>query len=113
MVSARGGPFWPAADRIVATVTDRGRARPTAFDLPEGPTGPVARRTLVEGDIVAHSLAVATRGPAAGSISWVGTVGTRAMELHATRSDRAGAAAGAAEDDVRVRVAATPPDAGR
>ena len=82
MVSARGGPAWPMADRIVATVTDRGRARPTAFDLSPGPAGPVVIRTLVEGDIVAHSLCVATRGPAAGSMSWVGTVGARAMELH-------------------------------
>jgi len=81
MVASRGGPFWPTMDRIVATVTDRGRARPTAFDLPTGPTGPVVRRVLVEGDIVTHSLAVASRGPATGAISWLGTDGVRGLEL--------------------------------
>ncbi len=80
-VSARGGPFWPKPDRIVATVTDRGRARPTAFDLPTGPTGPATIHTLVEGDIVTHSLAVATKGPASGTISWLGTDGVRGLEL--------------------------------
>ena len=81
MVSSRCGPYWSAADRIVATVTDRGRAHPTAFDLPDGPTGAVTRRRLADGDIVTHSLAVATRGPSTGAISWLGTDGVRAMEL--------------------------------
>lgn len=87
MVSSRSGPFWPAPERIVATVTDRGRAHPVAFELPDGPTGPVTRRRLAAGDIVTHSLAVATTGPAAGAISWLGTDGVRAMELTTLRPD--------------------------
>ena len=81
MVSNRGGPFWPAQDLIVATVTDRARSRPTAFHLPPGLDGPAISRTLVDGDITTHSLAVATQGPAGGSISWLGTDGVRAQEL--------------------------------
>jgi dienelactone hydrolase len=81
MVSSRSGPFWPTADRIVATVTRHGRAHPTAFHLPPALDGPARLETLVEGDIVTHSLAVATSGPATGAISWLGTDGIRAMEL--------------------------------
>ena len=81
MVSSRGGPFWPAQDLIVATVTDRARSRPTAFHLPPGLNGPASWRALVDGDITTHSLAVATQGPAAGAISWLGTDGVKAQEL--------------------------------
>ena len=73
--------IWPAADRIVTTVTRSGRAHPTAFHLSAGRDGPARPETLVDGDIVTHSLAVATSGPAAGAISWLGTDGVRAMDL--------------------------------
>jgi len=81
MVSNRGGPFWPTQDLIIATVTDQARSRPTAFHLTPGLGGPATRRTLVDGDITTHSLAVATQGAAAGAISWLGTDGVRAQEL--------------------------------
>ena len=82
MVSTRSGPFWPARDLIVATVTDRARSRPTAVHLPPGMDGPASWRTLVDGDITTHSLAVATQGLAAGAISWLGTDGVKAQELY-------------------------------
>ena len=86
MVSTRGGPFWPAQDLIVAAVTDRARSRPVAFRLSTGMDGPTTWGTLADGDITTHSLAVATLGPAAGAISWLGTNGGRAMELSSLES---------------------------
>ncbi len=78
LVDSRPGPIWLGRDRIVATVSDRGRSHPWVFDLPDGPGGRADARPIVGGDLTTHSLALS---PAAGVVSWLGTVGGRAMEL--------------------------------
>jgi dipeptidyl aminopeptidase/acylaminoacyl peptidase len=75
MVSGRGGPFWADARTLVVTASDRGRSQPWRIDLAEDGR-PNVRRRLVDGDIVTHMLAVG-----GGRIAWLGTDGTRAMEL--------------------------------
>jgi dipeptidyl aminopeptidase/acylaminoacyl peptidase len=77
LVYGRPGPVWLGNDRIVATVTDRGRSRPWVFDLPDGPSGRADARPIVDGDLTTHSLAVSPGG----LVSWLGTVGGRAMDL--------------------------------
>ena len=74
-VYGRYGPVWLDDRRIVATVSDRGRSRPWVFTL--GDDG-VARECepAAAGELVTHTLAVAP-----GVIAWLGTEGTRAMEL--------------------------------
>jgi dipeptidyl aminopeptidase/acylaminoacyl peptidase len=74
-VSGRHGPLWLDDRRIVATISDRGRSRPWVFTL--GDEG-VARKCepAAAGELVTHTLAVAP-----GVIAWLGTEGTRAMEL--------------------------------
>jgi dipeptidyl aminopeptidase/acylaminoacyl peptidase len=81
MAAARRGPFWPTANAIVATVSDRGRSRPWLFPVEPssgrlvGSAGPLA-----QGDLTCRSLAVvAPGGRLAGS--FLGTNGSRAMEL--------------------------------
>jgi dipeptidyl aminopeptidase/acylaminoacyl peptidase len=84
MASARSGPSWVAPDRIVATVSDRGRSAPRAFpvDPRSGrPTG--APERLVEGDVVTESLA------ATGDRTTVlATHATRALELYEVAGGR-------------------------
>ena len=77
LVYGRSGPVWLGRDRIVAAVTDRGRSRPWLYELPDGPAGLADARPIVDGDLTTHSLAVS----ADGMVSWLGTVGGRAMEL--------------------------------
>ena len=75
MVSGRGGPFWAGPRTIVTVISDRGRSQPWRIDLDEDGT-PRRREPLVDGDIVTHALAVG-----GGRLAWLGTDGTRAMEL--------------------------------
>jgi dipeptidyl aminopeptidase/acylaminoacyl peptidase len=80
-VSGRHGPLWLDPGRIVATISDRGRSRPWVFTLgDEGVAkacGPAAA-----GELVTHTIAVAP-----GVIAWLGTHGTRAMELMTVAAD--------------------------
>jgi dipeptidyl aminopeptidase/acylaminoacyl peptidase len=80
-VHGRHGPMWLDDRRIVATISDRGRSRPWTFTL--GDDG-LARECepAATGELVTHTLAVAS-----GVIAWLGTQGTRAMELMTVRVD--------------------------
>ncbi|HEY0442686.1 MAG TPA: prolyl oligopeptidase family serine peptidase, partial [Candidatus Limnocylindrales bacterium] len=87
MTTARFGPFWPLPDRIVTTVSDRGRSAPWAFpvDATTGrPTGDP--QPLVRADVTCRSLAVAAPGGRLVT-TFVGTSGSRAMELMTVESD--------------------------
>jgi dipeptidyl aminopeptidase/acylaminoacyl peptidase len=81
MAAPRGGPFWPVANGIVATVSDHGRSHPWLFPV-DPSSGRAAGRPerLASGDLTCRSLAVAAPG---GRIltTFLGANGTRAMEL--------------------------------
>ncbi len=63
MTTSRSGPFWREPGRIVATVTDRGRALPWTFPVEPGTGRPVGRpERLVDGDLITASLALSARG---------------------------------------------------
>jgi dipeptidyl aminopeptidase/acylaminoacyl peptidase len=82
-VEGRHGPFWADDISIVATISDRGRSMPTVFmiDAHEGTL--VDRFSMVRGDIVTHTLGVGHRDSAGRvGITYLGTDGTRAMELY-------------------------------
>jgi dipeptidyl aminopeptidase/acylaminoacyl peptidase len=83
MVSGRHGPAWLDARRLIATVSDRGRSHPRVFtiDLKSGRL--IVRTRATTGDRTTHTVAVA---PAADPprIAFLGTDGTRAMELYTT-----------------------------
>jgi dipeptidyl aminopeptidase/acylaminoacyl peptidase len=68
-------------------VTDRGRSHPWVFDLADGPGGQADAHPLVDGDLTTHDLAVSSE---AGVVSWLGTVGGRAMELLTAEVPRLG-----------------------
>ena len=74
-VSGQHGPIWLDERRIVATVSDRGRSRPWIFTVGEDGRG-TDSHAAAEGDLVTHTIAAAP-----GVIAWLGTHGTRAMEL--------------------------------
>ena len=74
-VSGRHGPLWLDERRIVATISDRGRSRPWVFTLDADGRG-TDRRPAATGELVTHTIAAAP-----GVIAWLGTDGTRAMEL--------------------------------
>jgi dipeptidyl aminopeptidase/acylaminoacyl peptidase len=74
---SRPGPVWDGPASLVALVTDRGRAVPWCFPVGPatgGPAGAPAR--LVEGDAACWTI-----GVAAGTLSVVGTLDDRPMEL--------------------------------
>jgi dipeptidyl aminopeptidase/acylaminoacyl peptidase len=77
MVDGRSEPAWIADDRIAIVVSDRGRSQPWQVTIDPATGEPLDRRCLADGDLVVHSLATSTSG----LISWLGTDGTRAMEL--------------------------------
>lgn len=77
LVSPRSGPRWVRDEMIVASVTDHGRAHPTAFFVEPATAEPRGVRRIVDGDMTCLSLAVAPSGP----VSWLGTSGGRAPEL--------------------------------
>jgi dipeptidyl aminopeptidase/acylaminoacyl peptidase len=73
----RPGPAWLDERTVVAIVSDRGRALPTAFGFdPSTGRAPGAPRRLAAGDAVCTSLAA--RG---GTVSVLGTLDGRAPEL--------------------------------
>lgn len=78
--ASRPGPAWSGSDRIVAIVSDRGRAVPWAFEVDAGPGrpvrpgGPAAR--LASADATCPSIAVG-----GGVVSVLGTLDARAPEL--------------------------------
>jgi dipeptidyl aminopeptidase/acylaminoacyl peptidase len=89
MASARPGPFWVHEHGILATVSSRGRSRPYLFPVDVAAGKAVGRAdmlawhqegTLGPGDVTCRSLAVATP-PGGLVVSFVGTFGSRAMEL--------------------------------
>ena len=90
MVDGRSGPVWLDDRTVVAVVTDRGRALPWTFGFdaatgrPTGTPGPIVRS-----DSVAASLAVARDG----TVSVLGTLDGRAVELMTVRADAAGGGA--------------------
>ena len=77
MVDGRYGPAWMGADRIIAVVSDRGRSHPWQIRIDPVTGRAVDVTRLVDGDLTVHSLAVSR----VGRVSWLGTDGTRAMEL--------------------------------
>ena len=80
-VTGRHGPFWLDERRIVATISDRGRSRPWVFTVDADGRG-TDRRSAAAGDLVTHTIAVAP-----GVIAWLGTEGTRAMEVTTVEVD--------------------------
>ncbi len=74
-VYGRNGPFWADDRRIVATISDRGRSHPWLFTL-GGDGKALECRALVSTDGVTHSIAVD-----GDTVAFLGTDGTRAMEL--------------------------------
>ncbi len=80
MTAARAGPFWPLRDRIVAAVSDRGRSAPWAFPIDGAGHSSGTPRRLAAGDVTCRSLAVAAPNGRL-AVTFVGTSGSRAMEL--------------------------------
>jgi dipeptidyl aminopeptidase/acylaminoacyl peptidase len=76
-VDGRHGPFWLDDERIVATISDKGRSHPYLFRLDTKTGKERSHRRLASGDITTHTIAVA-RG---GRIATLGTEGIRAMDL--------------------------------
>ena len=74
-VYGRNGPFWADDRRIVATISDRGRSHPWLFAL-DGDGKALTCRALVVTEGVTHSIAVG-----GDTVAFLGTDGTRAMEL--------------------------------
>ena len=77
MVSGRHGPHWLDDERIVATVSDRGRSHPYVFSIDPATGRRTGHRRLVGGDVTTHTLAVARNG----TVAALATIGTRAMDL--------------------------------
>jgi dipeptidyl aminopeptidase/acylaminoacyl peptidase len=74
-VYGRHGPVWAGDDRIVATISDRGRSHPWLFTL--GADGRATDcRPLADTDGVTHTIAVG-----GGTVAYLGTDGARAMEV--------------------------------
>ncbi|HEX7347438.1 MAG TPA: S9 family peptidase [Candidatus Limnocylindrales bacterium] len=86
-VHGRHGPSWLDERRIVATISDRGRSRPWIFTLGAAGRG-TDHRPAAAGELVTHTIATAP-----GMIAWLGTQGTRAMELMTVRADEGPGAA--------------------
>jgi dipeptidyl aminopeptidase/acylaminoacyl peptidase len=85
-VYGRHGPLWAGEGRIVATISDRGRSHPWLFTL--GADGrAIACQALAHTDGVTHTIAIG-----GATVAYLGTDGTRAMELTTNDLD-AGAAA--------------------
>jgi dipeptidyl aminopeptidase/acylaminoacyl peptidase len=74
-VSGRHGPIWLDDRRMVATISDRGRSRPWVFVM-DDEGADVESYPAADGELVTHTIAV---GPE--HIAFLGTEGTRAMEL--------------------------------
>ena len=63
LVDSRPGPIWMGRDRIVATVSDRGRSHPWGFDLHRtGRADAADAHPIVDGDLTTHCLAVSAGG---------------------------------------------------
>ena len=84
-VYGRNGPLWADHQRIVATISDRGRSHPWLFTL-GGDGKALECRALVSTDGVTHSIAVG-----GDTVAFLGTDGTRAMELMTVGGDGANA----------------------
>ncbi|HEY7702113.1 MAG TPA: alpha/beta fold hydrolase, partial [Candidatus Limnocylindrales bacterium] len=69
------GPFWLDDRRIVATISDRGRSMPWVFTL-DADGAAADRYPATAGELVTHTIAATPD-----VIAWLGTQGTRAMEL--------------------------------
>src|SRR5215210_3021698 len=89
MTAARFGPHWVTPDAIVATVSDRGRSHPWLFPVDAESGRPAAApRAMARGDITCRSLAVAA--PDGRLVAtFIGTQGSRAMELMSAVDDGA------------------------
>jgi dipeptidyl aminopeptidase/acylaminoacyl peptidase len=85
MVSGRPGPAWVDDRRLVATVSDRGRSHPHVYTIDPKDGRLVTRTVAATGDRTAHTLAVApTADGDPPRIAFLGTDGTRAMDLYTT-----------------------------
>jgi len=85
MVHGRNGPMWLDGESIVMTVSDRGRSAPHVIVIDPATGSPVDRYPAIAGDIVTHTVAVAgRRGQEPAVVAYLGTDGTRAMELYTT-----------------------------
>jgi len=80
-VYGRHGPFWADGRRIVATISDSGRSHPWLFTI-DGEGTAVECRALTSTDGVTHSIAVGAE-----TVAFLGTDGTRAMELKTVSVD--------------------------
>jgi dipeptidyl aminopeptidase/acylaminoacyl peptidase len=83
MVSGRHGPAWLDDERLAMTVTDRGRSHPYIVVIDPATGAPIERSPSITADVVTHTIAVAKgRGEEPALIAYLGTEGSRAMELH-------------------------------
>jgi dipeptidyl aminopeptidase/acylaminoacyl peptidase len=84
MVNGRSGPVWFDGQRLVATVSDRGRSHPHVYTI-DSKTGRLVERTVAAtGDITTHTIAVAAHTSDAPLIALLATNGTSAMDLYTT-----------------------------
>ena len=84
MVDGRHGPAWVDDRRLVATVSDRGRAHPHVYTI-DSKTGRLIERTVAAtGDLVTHTIAVAAGPAEPPRIAFLATNGTSAMDLYTT-----------------------------
>ena len=84
MVDGRHGPAWVDDRRLVATVSDRGRAHPHVYTI-DSKTGRLIERTVAAtGDLTTHTIAVAAGTAEPPRIAFLATNGTSAMDLYTT-----------------------------
>ena len=84
MVDGRHGPAWVDDRRLVATVSDRGRAHPHVYTI-DSKTGHLVERTVAAtGDLTTHTIAVAAGTAEPPRIAFLATNGTSAMDLYTT-----------------------------
>jgi dipeptidyl aminopeptidase/acylaminoacyl peptidase len=90
MAPRRPGPIWVAADALVALVSTAGRSLPWRFPV-DPITGFAAGepQKLIDADAACWTLAVA---PGRSTVSVVGTLDGRAMELMTVETDQSGEA---------------------
>ena len=82
--SSRVGPAWLDERTLVALVSDAGRVRPYRYRIDSSSGRPLGDPVpLVQGDVAAHSLAMATSplAPRERRVTLLATVGSRPMEL--------------------------------
>ena len=85
--ASRTPPAWLDDRTIVAVVSDRSMAPPFRYTLDPGTGRPIGRpERMVDGDISAHSLAIAPHAPPDGRVTLLACVGDRPMELVTVRT---------------------------